>query len=52
MLIEVRLLGLEEEDSAVPEVEVDEVLGFVGDKGSEVATNDAVPCRSLSLIKL
>lgn len=34
------------------EVEVDEVFGFVGHKGSEVAANDAVPCRSLSLIEL
>lgn len=52
MLIGIRLLGLEEEDGAVPKVEVDEVFGFVGDKGSEVAADDAMPCRSLALIKL
>lgn len=46
------LLGLEEEDGAVPEVEVYEVLRFVGYEGSEVAPNDAVPSRALSLIEL
>lgn len=47
-----RLLRLEEEDGAVSEVEVDEVLGLVSDEGSEVTTDDAVPCWTLALIKL
>lgn len=45
------LLGLEEEDGAVTEVEVDEVLGFVGHEAAKVAAYDAVPGRSLSFIK-
>jgi hypothetical protein len=46
------LLSLEKEDCAVTEIEVDKVLGFVGYKGAEVASNDAVPRRTLSLIEL
>jgi len=47
-----RLLGLEEEDGAVAKVEVDEVFGFVGDEGSEVAAYDAVPGWAFALIEL
>jgi hypothetical protein len=36
----------------VTEVEVYEVLGFVGDKGAEVAPYDAMPGWAFSLIKL
>lgn len=34
------------------EVEVDEVLGLVGDKGSEIAADNTMPSRSFSLVKL
>lgn len=34
------------------EVEVDEVLGLMGDERAKVAANDAVPGRSLALIEL
>jgi len=47
-----RLLGFEEEDCAVSEVEVDEVLGLVRDEGAEVATYDAVPCWTSAIIEL
>lgn len=46
------LLSLEEEDRAVTKVEVDEVLSIVSYKGAEVATNDTVPGRTLSVIEL
>jgi len=36
----------------VAQVEVDEVLGLVGDEGAEVTSNNAVPGWSLALIKL
>jgi hypothetical protein len=45
-------LSLEEEDCAMSEVEVDEVLRFMSDKRAEVATNNAVPSRALALIEL
>ena len=35
--------GLEEEDSDLTKIEVDEVLGLVGDVGTEVAAHDAMP---------
>jgi len=46
------LLGLEEQDGAVAEVEIDEVFGLVGDEGAEVSADDAVPGWALSLIEL
>lgn len=45
------LLGLEEKDSAVAEVEVDEVLGLVSDEAAEVTAYDAMPCWALALIE-
>jgi hypothetical protein len=36
----------------VAQVEVDEVLGLVGDKGAEVAPDDAVPGRPFPLVEL
>jgi len=45
-------LCLEEEDGAVAEVEVDEVFGLVGDKGSEVAAYNAMPGRPFALVEL
>lgn len=33
-------------------VKIDEVLGLVSDVASEIAANNAVPCRSFALIKL
>ena len=38
-----RSARLEEEDSNLSKVEVDEVLGFVGNIGSEIAAYDAMP---------
>jgi hypothetical protein len=46
------LLSLEEENCTMSEVEVDEVLSFMSDKRAEVATNNAVPSRALTLIEL
>lgn len=45
-------MGLEEEDGAVTEVEVYEVLGFVGDEGSEVAAYDAMPGWAFAFVEL
>jgi hypothetical protein len=45
-------LSLEEEDCAVAEVEVDEVFGLMGNKGSEIPANNAVPSWAFSLIEL
>jgi hypothetical protein len=45
-------LGLEEQDGAVAQVEVDEVLGLVGDEGAEIASHDAVPGRAFPLVEL
>jgi hypothetical protein len=47
-----RLLGLEEKDSAVAQVEVDKVLSLVGNKGSEVAAYNAVPGWAFALVEL
>jgi hypothetical protein len=47
-----RLLSLEEEDGAVAEVEVDEVLGLVRNEGAEVTSNNAMPGWTLALIEL
>merc|ERR1719183_1820000 len=38
-----RSSGLEEEDGDLTKVEVDEVLGLVGDVGAEVTADNAVP---------
>jgi hypothetical protein len=38
-----KLAGLEEKDCDLTEVEVDEVLGLVGNVGAEVAAHDGVP---------
>jgi len=46
------LSGLEEEDGDLAEVEVDEVLGLVGDVGAEVAAHDAVPGGVVLLVEL
>ena len=43
---------LEEEDGDLTEVEVDEVLGLVGDVGAEVPADDAVPGRVVLLVEL
>lgn len=45
-------MGLEEEDCAMSEVEVDEVLCLVGNERSEIATNDTVPGWSFALVEL
>ena len=47
-----RSLGLEEEDRAVAEVEVDEVFGLMRDEGAEISSHDAVPGWAFSLVKL
>jgi hypothetical protein len=47
----VGLLRLEEQDGAVAEVEVDEMLGLVRDKAAKVASHDAVPSGALSIIE-
>ena len=44
--------GLEQEDSDLAKVEVDEVLGLVGDIGAEVAANNAMPGRVVLLVEL
>lgn len=46
------LLGLEEENCAVAEVKVDEVFGLMGNKGSEIPADNAVPSWAFSLIEL
>jgi len=46
------LSRLEEEDGDLSEVEVDEVLGLVGDVGAEVAAHDAVPGGVVLLVEL
>ena len=38
-----RSAGLEQQHGNLPHVEVDEVLGLVGDVGAEVATHNTVP---------
>ena len=47
-----RSAGLEEEDRDLAQVEVDEVLGLVGDVGAEVPADDAVPGRVVLLVEL
>lgn len=37
------LTGLEEQDGYLTEIEVDEVLGFVGDIGTKVSAHDTMP---------
>ena len=49
---EKNLTRLEEEDSDLTEVEVDEVLGFVGDVRAEVTADDAVPGGVVLLVEL
>jgi len=46
------LSRLEEEDGDLSKVEVDEVLGLVGDVGAKVAAHDAVPGGVVLLVKL
>ena len=48
----VPLLGFEEKDRAVAQVEVDKVLGLVRDEGAKVATYDTVPGWSSAIIEL
>ena len=43
---------LEEEDSNLSEVEVDEVLGLVSDVGAEVPSHDAMPGGVVLLVEL
>jgi len=50
--LDLDLSGLEEEDGDLAEVEVDEVLGLVGDVGAEVAAHDAVPGGVVLLVEL
>lgn len=45
------LLSFEQQDGAVTEVEVDEMLSFVSDKAAEISSHDAMPCRALSVIE-
>jgi len=45
------LLSLEEENCAVAEVKVDEVFGLMGNKGSEIPADNAVPSWAFSLIE-
>lgn len=45
-------LRLEKKNGTMAQVEVDEMLSFMCDERSEVATNDAVPGWSFALVKL
>ena len=45
-------LGLEEEDGAVTQVEVDEVLGLVRNEASKVPADDAMPCSPSARVEL
>ena len=47
-----RSAGFEEEDSNLTEVEVDEVLGLVGDVGTEVSSHNAMPGWVVLLVEL
>ena len=47
-----RSAGLEEEHGYLTHVEVDEVLGLMGDVGAEVAANHAMPRGVVLLIEL
>ena len=44
--------GLEQENSDLAKVEVDEVLGLVGDIGSEIAAHNAMPGGVVLLVEL
>jgi len=46
------LTGLEEEDGNLAEIEIDEMLGLVGDVGAEIAANDGVPGGVVLFIEL
>jgi len=46
------LLGLEEENCAVAEVEVYEMLRFVGDEASEISADYTMPSRAFSFVEL
>ena len=43
---------LEKKDGNLTKIEVDEVLGLVGDVGTEVSAHNAVPCGVVLLIEL
>jgi hypothetical protein len=45
-------LRLEEEDGAVPEVEIDEVFRLMRDKTAKVPSYYTVPCCSLARVEL
>ena len=47
-----RSAGFEEEDGNLTEVEVDEVLGLVGDVGTEVSSHNAMPGWVVLLVEL
>lgn len=52
MYVRASLLGLEEENGAVSEVEVDEVFRLVCNKASEIPPYDTMPCSSFARVKL
>ena len=45
-------MGLEKQNRAVAQVEVDEVFSLVCDEGAEISSYDAVPSWAFSLVEL